>query len=186
MAAPKTKKTIKPKEDRKSIQLIVFAPAKADPNDEDSRIYIVCPSSLKVVEVIEKFDDDAEEYITLLNKNKQKKTLSSRTFIEDLGKTVEVEDSLVDETDIDSLDAEVIDGVTKSSAGVDDLDEDVVAFASDSLGDIFPDEGGHESTASVSDVDLADALSLLDKEEDEEDLKSLDDFVDDEDEIREL
>ena len=60
----------------------------------------------------------------------------------------------------------------------DELDEDIVTFAGNGLDEIFPDED--KDVAQYSDVDMAEALTLLDQEDDESDLESLVDFVDDE------
>lgn len=192
MTAPKAKKSavdVKENSEEKGIQFVVFAPINADPNDEDSRIYMVCPSSLKVVEIVEKFGEEADNYLSLLGKNKKKSTHSSSTFIDDLGDAVEVDDSLVE-------DGSGYKTPAKADGGIDDttqlesfggLEEDVVAFANDDLLDIFPDDGDHaEIGEKVTDVDMADALALLDQDEDEVELTDLDDFSDDDGELPSL
>lgn len=184
MPAPKTKgPTTDVANLKKSVQLIVFAPINSDENDEENLIYMVCPASLKVVEVIEKFDDEAIEYLSTLGKKKKRKEVSVDTLDDDLGiefdGEIEVAGEIVEEAkevlknddEVQTLDAE--------------LDEDIVTFASASLDDIFPDAGGDHSVSSVSDVDMADALALLDEEDSEEDLESLAGFVD-ADELPEL
>lgn len=196
MAAPKTKNTANSSEkqiDEKGIQFVVFAPINADPNDEDSRIYMVCPTSLKVVEVVEKFGDDADEYLVRLGKTKKRNTQSSSTFIDDLGDAVDVDDSLVEDgsgyteskVSTGSGTKAVTDDVEPLES-FEDMEEDVVSFANDSMLDIFPDDGTSDlHDHSVSDVDMADALALLD-EDDESGELDLDDFSDDEGELPSL
>lgn len=169
MTAPKTKEN---NEKGNGVQLLVFAPAGSDHDDEDNRIYMVVPSTLKVVEVVEKFGDEAGEFLTLLAKSKHKGTLPGRTFIDDIGDSMEEEDgTLVTEDEIEALNGIDIDGINEFAAEELELDDDIVAFASDALGDIFPDDG--KVSEVVSDVDMADALDLLDKEEDDSDLEEL-------------
>jgi len=157
--------------------LIVFAPVNADPEDEDSRIYMVCPASLKVVEVVEKYDDEAINYLSTLGKSKKRTEIPAKEFIDDLGKEfegeIEVAGEMVEEV------KEIIEEDEGIAALTDELDEDVVTFASGKLEDIFPDDPS-DGTAHISDVDMADALELLDQDDDESDLNGLSGFVDDE------
>lgn len=202
MTAPKAKK-ISPKEkqsatvdesmkklsDEKGIQFVVFAPVNADPDDEDSRIYMVCPASLKVVEVVEKSGEEADEYLTRLGKTKKKTEQSSSTFIDDLGDAVDVDDSLVQDGSGYSAAKKKNDDeeeVAGELGSFEDIEEDVVAFANDSLLDIFPDDGSSgDATSAVSDVDMADALALLDQDDEVGDIE-LDDFSDDDGELPSL
>ncbi|MCA9375295.1 hypothetical protein KC622_03115 [Candidatus Dojkabacteria bacterium] len=180
MTAPKAKKT---EENEKGVQLIVFSPINSDLEDEDSFIYMVCPSSLKVVEVIEKTGDDAEEYLALLNKKKVRSSVSPKTFIEELGNTPEVESGLLENNSSPSLDEELSENVASLE---DEVDEDIITYASEALTDIFPDDSGSDDHQSdVSDVDMAEALALLDADSDA-DFPDLNDFKDDDDNLPEL
>lgn len=179
MAAPKSKKTTKsaiPRDtQRKSVQIIVFAPANAEADEQENLTYMVCPSSLKVIDVVEKFDDEAEEYINLLNKDRIKSTVSSKTFIDDLAKTIDIENGLMTSEEMDEvhdLNNEELESVRKLNE--DGLDEDIIAFASEELGEpIFGDEDVENLQSKVSDVDIADIMIDLDKVDDDSDLKGL-------------
>lgn len=192
MAAPKSKKTTKsviPKEQqRKSVQIIVFAPASSDVDELENLTYMVCPSSLKVIDVVEKFDDEAEEYINLLNKDKIKSTVSSKTFIDDLAKTIDIENGLMTSEDLDQvngLNHDELSNVRKLNE--EGLDEDIVAFASEEFGDpIFGDEEVEDLHNKVSDEDIADIMIDLDKVDDDTDLKGLVDDLDQDGNLPEL
>jgi hypothetical protein len=184
MSAPKTKKRKTTADGIHSanngVQLIVFAPVNSDPDDEDHRVYMVCPSSMKVVEVIEKYDEEAEQYLELLGRNKRKSSKPAVDFVEDLETIAEISDDLIEDN---SGSESVVDLVEEDIKLLDsELDEDIVSFASDALGDIFPDDGSSKSTI-INDIDLDDALALLDQEEDDSDLAQFSDFVDDDDSL---
>lgn len=167
---------------KKSIQLIVFAPINADPEDDDNRIYMVCPSSLKVVEVVEKYDEDAINYLSLLGKKLKKSEVPADKFEETLSEEFDGEIEVAGE--VDSVHIPSPEKAEKQLTSIEEeLDEDLVTFAGKSLDDIFPDDG--EELHTVSDIDMADAISLLDQEEDETDLKELGEFIDS-DELPEL
>lgn len=167
---------------KKSIQLIVFAPINSDMEDDEDRIYMVCPSSLKVVEVIEKYDDEAIEYLSKLGKKLKRSEIPAKEFTEELDTEFEGEIEVAGEDIEDSVVVEKSKG-EKLLSIEEELDEDLVAFAGGGLGDIFPDDP--DELHDVSDIDMADAISLLDMEDDESDLEALGDFVN-EDELPEL
>lgn len=159
---------------KKSIQLIVFAPINSDPEDEDNRIYMVCPSSLKVVEVVEKFDDDAIKYLSMLGKKLKKSEVSPEKFTENIESEFDGEIEVAGENIEDVKEINTEESLTSLE---EELDEDLVTFAGKAMDDIFPDDS--EKIHDVSDIDMADAISLLDQEEDETDLKELGEFIDD-------
>lgn len=180
MSAPKTKSTASDDGVKKGIQLIVFAPINADSNDEENRIYMVCPSSLKVVEVIEKFGEEADQYLALLGKHKKKSATPPSEFSDDVDSIDEISDDLIEDN---SGSVNLSESTGKSLKGIEsELDEDLITFASESLGDIFPEEGEGSPKSNYSDTDLADALALLDEEDDESALSQFGDFKSDEDE----
>lgn len=182
MSAPKTKSKTTDASLIRGVQLIVFAPINSDPDDEDNRIYMLCPSSLKVVEVVEKFGSEADDFMNLLGQHKKKSSTQPSEFTDELTSVNEVSDDMIEDNsgsvflqgkDIKTLETE--------------LDEDIVSFASDALGDIFPDDGDEDSVvASASDVDLADALAMLDEEDDDSDLTDFSDFKADDDSLPSL
>lgn len=166
---------------KRSVQLIVFAPLNADRDDEDKLIYMVCPSSLRVVEVVEKFDDEAITYLSTLSRSKVKTEKPAKDFMEDLSSQFDGEIEIAGESNTleDEID-EMVDSseVTSMKSQADSLDEDIVAFASQKLDDIFPDDDDAPRVKGDPHVDMDTALSMLDAEDDEnlEDLLSLDDF----------
>jgi hypothetical protein len=173
MTAPKTKNEVK-NEKEHGVQLIVFAPANADPADELQKIYMVCPSALRVVEVVEKYGDDAEDYLVGLARKKDKSALSPKTFLEDISDAVEDDGTLVSDDDFESLNGVDIQGLNEAAKDEmsDGLEEDIVAFANGSLGDIFPDDGTDGSSKKVK-HDMASALDILDGEDNDDDLNEV-------------
>jgi len=170
MTAPNTKNEVK-KEKEHGVQLIVFAPANADPDDDLQKIYMVCPSALRVVEVVEKYGEDAENYLVGLAKKKDKSSLSPKTFLEDISDSIEDDGTLVSDEDFEALNGVDIQGLTETAKEEfsDELEEDIVAFANGSLGDIFPDEEDSRSSRKVQ-HDMASALDILDGEDNDDDL----------------
>lgn len=173
MTASNTKK--KENDKGHGVQLIVFAPANADPADEQQKIYMVCPSALRVVEVVEKYGEDAENYLVKLAQNKEKSALSPNKFIDDIAESVDDDGTMVTEEDFEALNGVDIQGLNKRAKSdlSDELDEEIVAFASGSLGDIFPMDEEEEESTGTPGVDMEDALKLLDEEEDDTDLNSM-------------
>lgn len=176
MTAPKTK-TMHDDNQERGVQLIVFAPANASSDDEFQKIYMVCPAQLRVVEVIEKYGEDAEEYLMKLATRKEKSSLSPKTFIDDIKDSVTDDGTLVTEEDFESLNGVPIEGINRiaSQSLREELDEDVIAFASGSLGDIFPvgDDEEEEEPKSMDSHEMDDMLSMLDQEDDDSDLTEL-------------
>jgi hypothetical protein len=176
MTAPKTK-TMREDENEHGVQLIVFAPANAKDDDEFQKIYMVCPAQLRVVEVVEKYGEDAENYLMKLATRKEKSSLSPKTFIEDISDSVDDNGTLVTDEDFEALNGVPIEGINRmaTQSFQEELDDDIVAFASGSLGDIFPvgDDGEEESVKVMNPHEMDDMLSLLDQEDDDSDLTEL-------------
>jgi len=170
MTAPNTKNEVKNKKEH-GVQLIVFAPINADPDDELQKIYMVCPSALRVVEVVEKYGEDAENYLVSLARKKDKSSLSPQTFLEDISDSIEDDGTLVSDADFEALNGVDIQGLNDTAKDElsDELEEDIVAFANGSLGDIFPDDEENTSNKKV-DHDMASALDILDGEDNDDDL----------------
>lgn len=169
---------------KRSVQLIVFAPLNADRDDEDKLIYMVCPSSLRVVEVVEKFDDEAITYLSTLSRSKVKTEKPAKDFMDDLSSQFDGEIEIAGESSTfeDEID-EMVDSseVTSMKSQADSLDEDIVAFASQKLDDIFPDDDDAPRVKGDPQVDMDTALSMLDAEDDDDNLESIlgmDDFGD--------
>lgn len=181
MAAPKARKT---EESEKGIQLIVFSPINSDPDNEESFIYMVCPSSLKVVEVIEKTGDEAKEYLALLSKRKIRSSAPAKTFIEELGNSPDADTGILENNSAPVLNEDLEE--ENISSLEDEVDGDIITYASEALTDIFPeDPNSDDYHTDVSDIDMADALALLDSDSDTE-LPDLNDFKDDDDNLPEL
>lgn len=161
---------------KKSVQLIVFAPVNADPDDDSNRIYMVCPSTLKVVEVIEKYDDEAINYLSALGKRFKKSEIPAKEFSDEISAEFEGEIEVAGEVEEEVK--EILNEDEELTSLEEELDEDIVTFAGKGLDEIFPSDD--EDLKDVSDVDMADAISLLDQDDDESDLESLVDFVDEE------
>lgn len=192
MAAPKTQKdqegnTAQDENAENSIQLIVFAPVNAEPDDTSSHIYMVCPSSMKVVEVIEKFGDEADHFMELLGRRKKKSVSQGNEVTKNLEDIAHITDDIIEDNSGGS-DTAPEDGIDPSSVSDfalidDELDEDVMIFASNSLDEIFPDDGAATNTSGNPDIDLESALALLDEDDTDEDLSDIADFTDDDDSI---
>ncbi len=184
MAAPKTRKVKDvANAKRKRVQIIVFAPNDPMVDPDENQSYMICPPSLRVLEVIEKFDDEAEKYLDLLQSKKNAKTTRKTSHFvgedfDDGADDVEIQISgaMSPKAGVgkrrDSVEA--IEEAAVDSLG---LDSDIVAFASE-LDDIFPEDAtdygtGSDDGGSENNVDLEDALALLDESSDGEDVEAL-------------
>ncbi len=182
MAATKDKGPVTdPSSLKKSVQFIVFAPVNSDPDDDANRIYMVCPATLKVVEVIEKYDEEAVKYLSALGKKFKKSEIPPKEFNSDLTEEFDGEIEVAGEVHEEAN--EILEEDESLTSLEEELDDDLVTFVGKGLDEIFPTED--EDIKNVSEVDMADAISLLDQEDDDADLKGLTDFVDD-DELPEL
>jgi hypothetical protein len=150
MAAPNTrttdKKVVQPV---KSIHIVVLGCPNCGEEVEELKLCKECNSPMKVVQVIEKFGSDAEEYLAQL---KREGVWGMDSVRPNKGNTDE-------DVETDDLDEELeipIRGLTEEV-----VDDDAVS----SLGDIFPDDGAPSTV--VPDVDFQDALRALDEEEED-------------------
>jgi len=164
---------------KKSVQIIVFAPVNSKDLNEDDYIYMVCPSSLKVVEVVEKFDDDAQQYLKILSKTKEKHNVDASKVEDTLNipvDTTDIEIEIADTNDFSNAVKDDLENDDNATHVSEELDQDIEIFADQGLSDIFPDDNSDSFDSSVSDIDMADALALLDEEE-EPDPEHFDDFI---------
>lgn len=139
-----------------SIHIVVFACSNCGEEFEELRLCKECKSPMKVIQVVEKFGNEAEEYLSRLKR-----------------------DGVWEDTSVRPKDHEEVHdgGVSSKTDELDDIDIKIagevdVAEAEDLvLEDIYPDD---EPTVPVKsakeDLDWAEALDKLDEEEDTSDL----------------
>lgn len=158
MTASNTKSKEEEKTTKKinSIHLVVFACQNCGEEFEELRLCKECKSPMKVIQVIEKFGDEADEYLAKLKRDGEWEDNSVRPKHDDLkdGGLSIAEDEL------DYIDIKV--------AGEDD----VVDPADMPIGDIFPDDEAEHTPVikGEADLDWTEALDKLDEEEDTSDL----------------
>jgi len=150
---------------RQSVHVVFFS--CPDCGDETEHIHFCteCSTPMRVIDVVEKFGDEAEEFLKKVQEKVQNGTLKK-------GDTISLDDD-----DIDDEQPNVIilddDDTLNSGAVVDD--------GVDTLVDIFPDDGNDDEKISSSApeglTDLDDIVAELDKEEDD-DFPLVDDFGD--------
>ncbi len=164
MAASKTKKTgngnkvIKPVN---SIHVVVFACSHCGEEIEELKLCNECNSPMKVVQVFEKFGQEADEYLAEL----KKEGMWDADSVSPKKKKEKIDDGGISGDDLDHLDIPIM-GV--NDGGVkEDLD--------DGLSDIFPDEDDEveSATSGSQDLDFMEALEKLDEEDQIEDLEEL-------------
>ena len=192
MAAPKTRKTKdRQPTDRKRIQLIVFAPNDPSLDPDEHRTYMVCPPSLRVIEVVEKLGDEAEVYLELLtSKAKGKSKTGTKAAFVGEDAVADGDGAPEDEIEIQvsgSLSDDDSDEEGDSSRAMSDvqaieeaaersleLDDDVVAFAA-GLDDIFPEDGsaGESLDDAPIGLDMEEAIALLDENDSADDVAEL-------------
>jgi predicted RNA-binding Zn-ribbon protein involved in translation (DUF1610 family) len=158
MTASNTKSKEEEKTTKKinSIHLVVFACPNCGDEFEELRLCKECKSPMKVIQVIEKFGTEADEYLAKLKRDGVWEDNSVRPRHDDLkdGGVSSMEDEL------DDIDIKI--------AGEDDPAE-TTALA---IGEIFPDDDADKAPVdkNVEDLDWAEALDKLDEEEDTSDL----------------
>lgn len=158
MTASNTKSKEEEKTTKKinSIHLVVFACPNCGDEFEELRLCKECKSPMKVIQVIEKFGTEADEYLAKLKRDGVWEDNSVRPRHDDLkdGGVSSMEDEL------DDIDIKI--------AGEDEP-TDTAALA---IGDIFPDDDADKAPVEkhVDDLDWAEALDKLDEEEDTSDL----------------
>lgn len=159
MTASNTKSKEESKTTKKitSIHIVVFACPNCGEEFEELRLCKECKSPMKVIQVIEKFGSEADEYLAKLKK-----------------------DGVWDDTSVRPKDHEdsVDGGISTKTDELDDIDikiagEEEITHEEDDLAleDIYPDDEPVASAkANDEDLDWTKTLEKLDEEEDTSDL----------------
>jgi len=148
---------------RQSVHVVFFSCQNCGEEEDYIQFCPDCGKPMRVINVVEKFGDEAEEYI---------KKIEDKLAEKMNGKSVSVTDTVEEEEpNIIVLDEH------------EHADPDSVIEEVDSLGEIFPDDGDEEDSESKPSgnqdngfSDLEDIVAELDKEDDD---FSLDDFGED-------
>lgn len=135
----------------KSIHIVVFGCPNCGEEIEELKLCKECKSPMKVVQVIEKFGQDAEDYLAHL---KREGIWTADSVMPKKGDVDDDGDGGIGDDDLDDLDIP-IKGLAEDKEDL--VDEPPV------LGDIFPDEGVPSSKE--PDMDFQEALSALDEED---------------------
>ncbi|HVX92679.1 MAG TPA: hypothetical protein VHA74_01030 [Candidatus Dojkabacteria bacterium] len=164
MAAPNAKKTEeKITKPVRSVHIVIYACPNCGEELEELKLCRECKSPMKVIQVVEKFGNEAEQYLADLKKSGvwTDETVSPRK--DDLN------DGGISEDDVDELNIPINGLHPKRVLNDDDSTSDDAV-----LGEIFPDdgEGEHVKTAGVDD-DFESILNKLDEEEDTTDLEGI-------------
>ena len=157
----------------KSIQIVVFSCGNCGEEIEELKLCPDCKAPMRVVQVIEKYGDDAEAYLRALKGKITEEEIVSDSDVADLDKSEDLSHGIVSSKELDDLDAK--DGNTDNL--VEGLDE--------GIDEIFPDDSAGGSSPVTKDKDFEEALKALDEEEE---APSYDGFGggDDNDELPEL
>lgn len=140
-----------------SIHIVVFACPNCGEEFEELRLCKECKNPMKVIQVVEKYGSEADEYLEQLKRDGVWDELSVRPKHDD------IHDGGV------SKDADALDDIDIKIAGQDDVEEEVDELA---LGDIFPDDDSEDKQVKpVIDEDWTEVLDKLDEEEDTSDIK---------------
>lgn len=144
-----TKKVVTP---RQSVHVVFFSCPDCGEETEHIHFCPDCTKPMRVIDVVEKFGDDADEFLKKIAQKVENGTLKK----DDLVQVDEDEDerpNVIVLSDDDALD----DGAV--------VDDDV-----DTLGDIFPEDDDEKVASSAQEglTDLDDIVAELDKEEDDD------------------
>lgn len=159
MAAPKTKKNgtgermVKPVN---SVHIVIYACSNCGEEVEELKLCNECTSPMKVVQVIEKYGEEADEYLEQL-----KKDGNWGAGVVTPKKKDEPTDGGISADEIDSLDIPI--------TGLNESDDDEPV----GLGEIFPDDDESDAKPAAQDLDFMEALDKLDEEEDVDNMDGL-------------
>ncbi len=143
-----------------TLQIVKYCCTKCGDEIEKVQICHSCGFPMRVVEVVEKYGDEAEEYLQeLIKKTKKKREVVLQNVDEDF-----VEDNGRKVSEMENIDEEL------------DISEDELALLDSS---VFDDNGEVKENKEVLDKGLADILDDFDSEDDEFD-DVMDEFGDDE------
>lgn len=159
-----TKKVVVP---RQSVHVVFFSCPDCGEETEHIHICEDCGKPMRVINVVEKFGEEAEEFLEKLEKNSNGNSNGKKNI------TVNSSEESDDEQPNVIMLAQDEDTLNDGALIVDD---DI-----DSLGEIYPEDDDEEKTASSTPEgfgDLDDIVAELDKEEDD-DFPLADDLGDD-------
>jgi len=140
---------------RRSVHVIYLSCPHCSHEIDDIKICPVCGEAMKVIDVVEKFGDDAERFLARLEKRKEKEKNGKV-----VGTTEEEEEVGIDQEEPNIILMGVDDDL-ENDGGIDpvaDVDDT-------SLDVIFPDDDSPHTEDVSLDDDLAKALEQLDSEE---------------------
>ncbi len=158
---------------RKSVHVVFLSCAHCGHEIDSITFCDQCGEPMKVIDVVEKFGEDAERFL-----QRARKKIDEKKSVNSVGEDEEYES-------IDSEEPNIIlmgdENLTEDDGGIDPVE----AVDDGSLDVIFPDDGDSESREiSPADDDLTKALEQLDSED--EDTISAEDFGFDDGDIPEL
>lgn len=162
MAAPKTKKNgngdriVKPVN---SVHIVIYACSNCGEEVEELKLCNECNSPMKVVQVIEKYGEEADEYLEQL-----KKDGNWDAGVVTPKKKVESSDGGISADEIDHLDIPIT-GLHEEEE--EEEDEPM------GLGEIFPDDDDSGNKPATQDIDFMEALEKLDEEDEVENMDGL-------------
>ncbi len=164
MAAPNAKKTEeKITKPVRSVHIVIYACPNCGEELEELKLCKECKSPIKVIQVIEKFGNEAEQYLADLKKNGVWTDETVSPHKDDLN------DGGISEDDVDELNIPINGLRTKRS-----LNDDDVLVEDAPLVEIFPDDGeSDQQKTSGTDDDFESILNKLDEEEDTTDLEGI-------------
>ncbi len=140
----------------KSIHFVVLSCPNCGEELEELKLCKECKSPMKVVQVIEKFGQEAEEYLAQLKKD----GLWDDHSVSPVKRNT-ISDDGISPDDVDDYDIP-INGLSKSK---DESDE----FGEVGLVDIFPSDDEFNPNEKTSpDLDLKEALDLLDQDDEDD------------------
>lgn len=136
---------------RQSVHVVFFSCPDCGEETEHIELCTDCSKPMRVIDVVEKFGDDADEFLKMVKEKVANGTLKKDDYVS------------VDEDESPNIIVLADDDSLNDGAIVDDVD---------SLGDIFPDDDtdDEKSTSSAPEglTDLDDIVAELDKEEDDD------------------
>ncbi len=143
------KKVVKP---LNSVHVIHYSCSNCGEEEEYAKLCSPCKAPMRVIQVVELYGEEADEYLAKLN---QKKELSES---KENSSSVQYDDSVL--------------GISEEEEDFeeDEKKSDVEKVA---LGDIFPDEENKKNYVSDLGDDFEAALDVLDQEDDDEDIEDL-------------
>ncbi len=144
---------------RRSVHVVYLSCPHCSHEMDDIKLCPVCGEAMKVIDVVEKYGEDAERFLKRLEKRKEKER-DGKVF-----STTEEEEELEIEKEEPNIILMGNDDILEDDGGIDPLASD-----DGSLDVIFPDGNEDDSIHSTDvslDDDLAKALEQLDSEEEE-------------------